>query len=461
MLNGIQLRHFKAFDDLKLDLRPITVLLGPNNSGKSSILASVRLLVQTVESFDMQVPLLLNGIMGDFGTYKDIVFGNHRGRPIGISLSATDVGMQHRGAAKGEELWSAAGEIAEIDLTYKYRPKLREVVLRNIGLSYRQSLLLSTVYSEDSGKHLIEKIRHKEVPHRLKSTLSRSLRLQNFLPRLSGVGLSRNAKGGASEEFLTKSDTKTLSTVDRASRSILYALRLTDYIGAMRVPPSRTYLFSGERRRRIGSSGENAASILALDSARGRGVSNASGDWLKLAEMASDFQVKALSDRHYEIRVQHPATEEYENLADVGYGNSQILPVLVGGYSLDSGATYMVEEPEIHLHPRAQAKLGNFFLDLYRKGVQSIVETHSEHLILGLQQLVASGEIQPEHVLVYYVYATKGRKVAEPLRLDSGGRFIDDWPEGFFPEILEEAKKLSKIRFQRDPKLGGLDVSSH
>ncbi len=169
---------------------------------------------------------------------------------------------------------------------------------------------------------------------------------------------------------------------------------------------------------------------------------------MKQAGIASDLRVEPLSDRHYEIRVQHPVTEEYQNLADVGYGNSQILPVLVGGFNLRPGATYLVEEPEIHLHPRAQAELGDFFLDLYRRGVQSVVETHSEHLILRLQQHVASQSIPPDKIGFYYVYAQGKKKGVAPLKLDSLGRFTEPWPEGFFPERLEEAKKLSKLRFK-------------
>src|SRR3569623_479299 len=102
-------------------------------------------------------------------------------------------------------------------------------------------------------------------------------------------------------------------------------------------------------------------------------------DWLSAAGIASDVRIDPLSDRYYEIHIQHPVTKEYENYADVGYGNSQVIPVLVAGYGLDSNDTLLVEEPEIHLHPKAQAELGNFFVELLEKGVQSIVETHSEH----------------------------------------------------------------------------------
>ena len=69
--------------------------------------------------------------------------------------------------------------------------------------------------------------------------------------------------------------------------------------------------------------------------------------------MASALEAHALSERQYDIKFQHPVTREVENLADVGFGVSQVLPVLVAGYNMQSGSVFMVEQPEFHLHPRA------------------------------------------------------------------------------------------------------------
>jgi predicted ATPase len=121
---------------------------------------------------------------------------------------------------------------------------------------------------------------------------------------------------------------------------------------------------------------------------------------------------------------------------------------LVGGLRLSAGEMYLVEEPEIHLHPRAQAELGDFFLHLYDAGVWSVVETHSEYLLLRLQQHVAEGHIPASDVLFYYVSATKTGKRIAPMELDRLGRFHEPIPGGFFPERLEEAKRLAKLRGQ-------------
>jgi predicted ATPase len=453
MISRIGLHNFKAFDQLQMGLGPITLLLGPNNSGKSSILASLRLLVQTLESYDPQVPLLLNGIMGDFGTYKDIVYLNHRGRPMEISVSIQPT-MRRPKPIDSADFWPVAEDDSiEVGLAYKYRTVRRELILKSSEIKRNGSLLLATGYSEDSERQLIEKIGHREVPSPIKSSLARRMRIQNFLVQSVLTGFREDSKGSALSDFLTKEIEDNLRAASLAAREINYRLRMVEYLGAMRVPPSRTYLFTGERRRRVGATGEHAASVLVTDTARSGSrslnVARLVRNWLHRAGIAQDLRVAPISDRHYEIRVQHPVTREHQNLADVGYGNSQVLPVLVGGFNLEAGATYLVEEPEIHLHPRAQAELGGFFLELYQRGVQSIVETHSEYLVLRLQQYVASREISPDHVRIYYVYAEGEKKKVELLRMDDQGRFVDEWPEGFFPERLEEAKRLSKIRFEK------------
>ena len=126
---------------------------------------------------------------------------------------------------------------------------------------------------------------------------------------------------------------------------------------------------------------------------------------MKKSGIAGDLKVHSLSDRHYEIHDRHPITGEYSNFADVGYGNSQVIPVLIAGYNLRPGDTLLTEQPEIHLHPKAQAELGDFFCDLHQMRVQSFVETHSEHLVLRLQEQVVNGTIPYNDIAFDYVYA--------------------------------------------------------
>ncbi|HEU5207976.1 MAG TPA: AAA family ATPase [Longimicrobiales bacterium] len=441
MYTHIRLTNFKAFEKANAQLGPITLILGPNNAGKSSIIAAFRLLVQTIESPDFEVPLLLDGILGDFGTYKDIVYGNHRGRAFGIELD--------RVAQEEDGFYGKISGVASLGLEYKYRTKRREVVLKSTRLRLDGEPLITTQYSTDAERQLITRVGYRTVPPGLRGGLSELLRMYHFLPQTVGLYAARRS-GEQLREFVTDNAQQILRMSTSVGGVLMNGLRGTEYLGAMRAAPSRTYLVTGERRRRVGSSGEHAASMLMLDSfrtgKRKRELSAKVGRWLKSAGIARAVQVEMISDRHYELRVSHFTTGETENIADVGFGNSQVIPVLVAGYSLSSGATLLVEEPEIHLHPRAQAELGQLFLELFQGGIQTVVETHSEHLVLRMQSFVASGHLRPEDLCVLYVHAIGDKKKVTRLRVDKRGHFIDEWPGGFFPERIEEAKRLARLR---------------
>jgi predicted ATPase len=231
--------------------------------------------------------------------------------------------------------------------------------------------------------------------------------------------------------------------------AILRALQSVEYLGAMRRPPERTYVNTGVVGKRIGADGSGWPGILALEGSRARPIGTALVSWLRNAGMADSVSVSWLTDRHYEITVTNPMTAETENIADVGQGTSQVLPVIVGGARLRPGDVYIAEEPEIHLHPRAQAALGDYFVGLIKRRVQALVETHSEYLLLRLQQTIARGDLDPADVVFYYIQSNHGRKEVIQLVLDHNAAFRDQIPGGFFPQRVDEARKLAQARGSR------------
>lgn len=435
MLTSIELTDFKAFHHLSLEFAGLTILLGPNNSGKSSIIAPIRLLAQTMQSADPDIALLLDGPLGDFGTFRDMVHGNHRGRPMGIRMQIDD-DTEPEGQRSS----------VDIALEFKYRTQRRELVVREATIKLDGGHLVTAELSSDAQRHVITRLESRPIPAAQRSSVSDFLRMRHFVPQLYSYPRRRSA----SAPPLFASEVEAAEDLaDYAVWIVNHTLANTEYLSAMRQPPERTYHQTGVARTRVGQTGDNWAGLFVLDSAKTaktRMIVPALTRWLRRAGLASDVKLNWLSDRHYEIQIQHPQTKEFQNLADVGQANSQVIPVLVGGLRLPPGSTYLVEEPEIHLHPGAQAELGDFFVDLLKRGVHSIVETHSEYLILRLQQQVAIGKLAPEDIRFVYVDATVAGKRARVLRLDSDARFTEPLDGGFFPQRLEEARKLAKIR---------------
>lgn len=119
------------------------------------------------------------------------------------------------------------------------------------------------------------------------------------------------------------------------------------------------------------------------------------------------------------------------NIADVGIGVSQTLPVSVALLAAKPGQLVYIEQPEIHLHPRAQTAMAQVLADAAMRGVRVVAETHSSLLLLGVQTLVAEGKLPPELVkLHWFKQGDDGATTIRSADLDEGGAF-GDWPEDF------------------------------
>lgn len=115
-------------------------------------------------------------------------------------------------------------------------------------------------------------------------------------------------------------------------------------------------------------------------------------------------------------------------------------------YTSPPGSTLLYEQPEIHLHPAAQAELGSVFARACSPDKRIVIETHSENLILRIQTEVAKGNLKPEDVTFYYVQPNSSGHQVIPIPLNEKGEFLAEWPKGFFEENYQESLKLSQAR---------------
>jgi predicted ATPase len=140
-----------------------------------------------------------------------------------------------------------------------------------------------------------------------------------------------------------------------------------------------------------------------------------------------------------QIRVSGPAF----NLIDVGYGVSQVLPILVDSLMGEKGQMFLMQQPEVHLHPRAQAELGTFLAELVKRDQKSfVIETHSDYLIERLRLDIRDRVgLRPEDVLIlYFQRGPKGVKI-HPIRIDEQGNVVGA-PRGYRQFFLEEERRF-------------------
>jgi predicted ATPase len=241
------------------------------------------------------------------------------------------------------------------------------------------------------------------------------------------------------------------------------------YLGPMRSSPDRHYQWPGSAPDNVGKTGENTISaILAADERkinmgkkkRMQPFQAVIADELKKMGLIDDFKVrKIVEDRQtYEVKVKSNGSSTPVDLPDVGFGVSQVLPVLVQLFYAPEDSIILMEQPEIHLHPRAQAILADVMIDAIKacengreRGIQLIIETHSEHFLRRLQRRIAEGIITNDQFAAYFADTNNGEAQLQKLQVDEYGS-IRNWPENFFGDEMGDITAQSLAAMKKRAK---------
>ena len=165
---------------------------------------------------------------------------------------------------------------------------------------------------------------------------------------------------------------------------------------------------------------------------------------LKYLGILYDIKPHRLSGGRFDVKVKVKSRSKWESLADVGFGISQFLPIIVADLQLSNESTLIMSQPEIHLHPSVQANLAGYLVgQVIETNKNYIVETHSEYLLNRMRLLIVQGEIQPEDVAVYYFEnSIKNGSVAHRIEFTKQGQILNA-PKGFFDTYMIDTMDIA------------------
>lgn len=453
MLRELQIKNFKAWADSgKIRIAPLTIFCGNNSSGKSSINQFLLMLKQTVESYDRQRVIHFGDkdSIIDLGAFKDIIFRGNLDLALEFNLTYDTPNIKIKDATT--------------DSTIGTYPKVQFESAISHDQKTNKTILNSLAYELINGNQIKFSLNLEQGKYKLAA--------DNYTPkrqhgRVWQLPHPEHFYGFPDEAIAYYQNTGFLQDLSLSLKKFFNSIF---YLGPLRDYPERFYQFSGEIPLDVGSKGKTAINAILAASNRkiSRGYKRKQesfyeliGRWLKQMELINSLKVLPIGkdSKLFEVRIQVNKQSPEVLITDVGFGISQVLPVIVQCFYTPEKSILMFEQPEIHLHPSVQSHLGDLFIEAIRsrengkeRQIQVIVESHSEHLIRRIQRRIAEEIIAPDEVAIYFVHQKDDEAVIEEMNIDLFGN-ISNWPEKFFGDELEDLSAQSRAARERQKDL--------
>ena len=449
MLTRLKLQNFKIWEELDIGFAPrITGLFGTNSSGKSSIIQFLLMLKQTKDNPDRRLTLDFGtfGNLVNLGSFREVIHGHDESKRMAWTLG-----------------WESPGTIS-----------LEDTRKQNAIVNSRKISNLAEIESLGTNNG----IRARYVSYLVKErrfgieldTAGERFDLVSNLPAKQFEFIKKRGRPieipGPIKTHLFPDQAKTLyqNTGFLSDLEVEYE-RLMDnifYLGPLREYPRRDYNWSGSSPVDVGIRGQLTMNAIIAAEQRGRvykikgkrkkvSFNEVVAYWLKKMGLVHSFEVHAITKGAgiYRAQVQQAPDGPEALITDVGFGVSQVLPVIVLLNHVPEKSTVMFEQPEIHLHPAIQSNLADVMVGIAEtRDLQLIVETHSEHFLRRLQRRIAEGKLPVREVKIFAAQMDMDRADLQDLQLDMYGA-PENWPDKFFGDDLEETIATQKAVFKR------------
>ena len=455
-IERLELHNFKCLKNLGLDFSKITVLTGANSSGKSSVIYGLLGALQTNGFPFFFSP---NGNFVDMGDFKEMVFHHNNKDNIGIVLKITDT------------------ELGDLYTEAKYYENYKNKMPRLLSLLHRSNVLELQI--EKFKKYKAELKYSPQEDHYAELASSEDFAdVMNALIRIVAKEREQESETSKKNQHeLTKEEMVNLLTFKEsevffsflkpedfpvelwkqiksmgigAFRQVLNLFsKINDinnnfnYLSSYRYPPARTYYQSSKADLKVGKYGENYIDqISAWDFSRS-GELDKLKQYMREFELLNDIRTKRMRGGRFDIEVQVDKVSVKSPLVDVGFGVSQLLPIIIADLQLGKKSTLAISQPEIHLHPSVQAQLANYFAErVLTDEKRYIIETHSEYFLNRLRLLRAKGVLDENDLSIIYLRNTEDGALSFDITFSDDGQ-IHGAPNDFFDTYMMDVMNIA------------------
>ena len=416
MITELRAQNFKSWQDTgTLQFAPLTGLFGANSSGKTSILQVLLMLKQTAERPpDWNEPLYFGDekSLVNLGNFDAVIHKHKQDVSLNISVS-----------------WKSS-TVADIN---KY------IRFHSLKFPSHVEMLPSSQGDRD---------RSEEISF---STNIARAAMNNFYYETDLYKFEDQQPGLFRCYGLRTVLTQIMEISSRFEETFENLFSQILYLGPLREYPRRRYPWEGDHPKGIGQYGEKTTSALLSGRIRRLPVDEQIPKWLQRLELIDSYDVQPVSDTggDYELLVKQHKEGPQVPLTDVGFGVSQVLPVLILCYYAPEGSILILEQPEAHLHPKVQSELADVLIDVVKnRNIQIILESHSAHLLHRLQRRIAEEQISADDTALYFCQINDGTSEIERLKVDEYGN-IRNWPQNFFGDDMGDLVEKTKAEMQR------------
>jgi len=426
MITQIEIENFKCFKNrVSFPLGKLTLLTGVNGRGKSTLLQSLLLMRQSLEHDENTDKILLNGSCVNLNGFDDI---------------------RNRDTVRDKT----------IILKYHYN----SITIKKGYLEY--------YLSENREDEMLLQIPQFALYN--EDTIKTKHALFNIEMIFKRESKEYHRKGDQKKYYLYNDSNLTLRTnllnlvpnrfdivPPKLGLLIQYSLKFNTihYISADRIGPKDFYLKSTlDKFPNVGARGEFTANLLykkqgdLVDDRLCLGedaktLITQTEEWLSKIFGGAKLEIPNSKSSVLELLFNTSASKDRFKPANVGFGFHSVLPIIVSGLIAKEGEILIVENPEIHLHPRAQSELTKFLAKVSSCGVQVLVESHSDHILNGLRIAVLDKIIDSEDLSILYFQNDLDNPVVQiPVQPDGG---IEEWPDDFFDQTTKDFERLFGI----------------